>query len=73
MVTLTEFSMRRPRTVVAIYLLLIAVFAVGLSRLQTEEDLRVCAEFLERNPNRRLAWEDLHWALINTREFLFRH
>jgi hypothetical protein len=25
------------------------------------------------NPDKRKAWEDIQWALINHKEFLFRH
>ncbi|MFM7149231.1 MAG: DUF1553 domain-containing protein, partial [Gemmataceae bacterium] len=44
-----------------------------LSRLPTDEDIKVSMDYLNRNTDKRKAWEDIHWALINSKEFLFRH
>jgi hypothetical protein len=44
-----------------------------LSRPPDAEDVKVAREFLAKNSDKRKAWEDLLWALLNTKEFLFRH
>ena len=44
-----------------------------LSRMPTDEDVKVSLEYLGKNTDKRKAWEDIHWALINSKEFLFRH
>jgi len=44
-----------------------------LSRMPTSEDVKVSLEHLGKSKDRRKAWEDIHWALINSKEFLFRH
>ena len=30
-------------------------------------------DIVAKNADKRKAWEDVHWALINAKEFLFRH
>jgi hypothetical protein len=44
-----------------------------LSRPPGERDIRVAMEHLGRSTDKRKAWEDVHWALLNSKEFLFRH
>jgi hypothetical protein len=41
--------------------------------MPTAEDVKVSLEHLGKSKDRRKAWEDIHWALINSKEFLFRH
>ena len=49
------------------------LYLVTLSRLPNEAEAKAALEHVERAMNARLAWEDVQWALINSKEFLFRH
>ena len=49
------------------------LYLATLSRLPTEADTRVALEHVAKAPDKRKAWEDVHWALLNAKEFLFRH
>ncbi|NBU75446.1 MAG: DUF1549 domain-containing protein [Planctomycetes bacterium] len=44
-----------------------------LSRLPSAEDQKIAMAHLAKVKDRRRGFEDLHWALINAKEFLFRH
>lgn len=44
-----------------------------LCRPPTEAERQECVELLASAADRRAAWEDIAWALINSRESLFRH
>ncbi len=44
-----------------------------LSRLPNQENVKVALEHIARAPDKRKAWEDIQWALLNAKEFLFRH
>jgi hypothetical protein len=44
-----------------------------LSRLPDADEVKVAQEYLARPGDKRKNWEDLHWALFNTKEFVFRH
>jgi len=44
-----------------------------LSRSPTKEDAAIALGHLAKAKDKRKAWEDIQWALINTKEFLFRH
>jgi len=58
------------------------LFLVALSRQPTDADARAMLEHVNNDPmthrpradtEKRKAWEDVLWALINSKEFLFRH
>lgn len=49
------------------------LFLTTVNRFPNEIDLKVALEHLAKSKDRRLALEDLQWALINSKEFLFRH
>ena len=49
------------------------LFLVTLSRLPNENEESKLLAHVSSAPDARRAWEDVHWALINSKEFLFRH
>jgi hypothetical protein len=49
------------------------LFLVTLSRRPNETEESAMLGHVSAAPDRRRAWEDVHWALINSKEFLFRH
>ncbi len=49
------------------------LFLVTLSRLPTETEESAMLGHVSAATDKRRAWEDVHWALINSKEFLFRH
>ena len=44
-----------------------------VSRPPTTADMKAALGYVAKNPDKRKAWEDVHWALLNSKEFLFRH
>jgi hypothetical protein len=49
------------------------LYLTTLSRLPNEENVKVALEHVARAKDKRKAWEDIQWALLNAKEFLFRH
>jgi hypothetical protein len=47
------------------------LYLAAFARLPAESERRTALEYLSRQPDRRRALEDLVWALLNTREFMF--
>jgi hypothetical protein len=49
------------------------LFLATLSRQPLANEARAVLEHVAQASDRRAAWEDIQWALLNTNEFLFRH
>ena len=49
------------------------LFLTTLSRRPNETEESTMLGHVSGAADRRRAWEDVHWALINSKEFLFRH
>jgi Protein of unknown function (DUF1553) len=50
------------------------LYLLALSREPTADETAVAVSHVERNlANPRLAYEDIVWVLLNTKEFLFNH
>ncbi len=48
------------------------LYLTTLSRLPSDAERERSSHHLKRNSDKRQSWEDILWALLNTREFLFR-
>jgi hypothetical protein len=49
------------------------LYLASLSRLPSDAERQPALNHVAKNMDKRKAWEDVMWALLNTREFLFRH
>lgn len=49
------------------------LYTVALARLPDAEETKVALAHVAKGTDKRKAWEDVMWAILNTREFLFRH
>lgn len=49
------------------------LYLASLSRPPSEDEIKVALEHIKKGSDPRKAWEDVQWALLNAKEFLFRH
>ena len=49
------------------------LYLTALSRTANDDEAKVALTHVEKRADKRKAWEDVLWAVLNTREFLFRH
>lgn len=49
------------------------IYLIALSRKADKDELRIASTYVLSKPNAREGFEDVVWALINTKEFLFNH
>jgi hypothetical protein len=49
------------------------LYLIALSRRPTAEETEVLLSHIAKKGDAQTAYEDILWALINTKEFLFNH
>jgi hypothetical protein len=49
------------------------LYFATVSRAPDAPEIKAVIDHLAKNADKRKAWEDVQWALINSKEFLFRH
>ena len=49
------------------------LYLTALSRPPNESELRATVDYLAKKQNKREAFEDVVWSLVNSKEFLFNH
>jgi hypothetical protein len=49
------------------------LYLATLSRPPAGEEVQAALDHVAKAPDKRKAWEDVQWALLNAKEFLFRH
>lgn len=47
------------------------LYLATLCRFPTDEELAACKQFLAESPSPKECYEDIHWALMNSKQFLF--
>ena len=47
------------------------LYLATLARMPTTGEQKACQEFLEQSPSPKECYEDLLWALLNSKQFLF--
>ncbi len=55
--------------------MLCELYLASVSRLPAEGEVSAALEHVRKAKpeDRRKAWEDVQWALVNSKEFLYRH
>jgi hypothetical protein len=49
------------------------LYLATLSRSPADGEVKAALEHVAKGKDKRKAWEDVQWALLNSKEFLFRH
>jgi hypothetical protein len=49
------------------------VYLAAFSRLPTEKERTTVLDYVAKQTDKKAAWEDLVWAVLNSKEFLFNH
>jgi hypothetical protein len=49
------------------------LYLATLSRLPAPDEIKTALDHVNKSAEKRKAWEDVQWALLNAKEFLFRH
>jgi hypothetical protein len=49
------------------------IYLAGLSRYPTDGERTLATAHLSKAADRRKGWEDIAWAVLNSKEFLLRH
>src|SRR5205085_711145 len=49
------------------------LYLATLNRPPNQTEIKVSLEHIAKAADKRKAWEDVQWALLNAKEFLFRH
>ena len=49
------------------------LYNAALARAPFDDEKAIALAHVAKGSDKRKAWEDVLWALLNTREFLFRH
>lgn len=53
--------------------MLTEIYLATLSRPPQEAEVKAVLDHVNKAQDKRKAWEDVQWALLNAKEFLFRH
>ena len=49
------------------------IYLIAFSRKADQQELQIASTYVQSKSNAREGFEDVVWALINTKEFLFNH
>jgi hypothetical protein len=49
------------------------LFVTAYGREPEPDEVKKAEEYLAKKNGEKAAWEDMVWALLNTKEFLFNH